>query len=135
MNEHKNIFSQILWVFAGILLCSMLMVGVFALLGYYDRSVLLGALAGSIIATVNHAVLVFGVMLASQKAENQDVKGGQMIITMSYTGRLAGLFLVLVLCAKSGLFNLLALVIPLVFTRPVLTVTDHINHKKGGANS
>ena len=71
MNEHKNIFSQILWVFAGILICSALMVGVFALLGYFDRSVLLGALAGSIIATANHAILVLGVMIASEKAEKQ----------------------------------------------------------------
>ena len=96
---------------------------------------LLGALAGTLIATANHTVLALGVMVASQKAENQDVKGGQMVITMSYMGRLAGLFLVLVLCARSGIFNLLALVIPLVFTRPVLTIADHINNKKGGVNS
>ena len=83
------------------------------------------------IATANHAVLVLGVLMASAKAENQDVKGGQALVQMSYMGRLIGLFLVLVLCAKSGIFNLIALVIPLVFTRPILTITDHYN-KKGG---
>lgn len=135
MQTRKYVFSQAITVFAGVLVLSALMVAVFAALGYYDTSVLLGALAGTLLATANHTVLALGVMIASEKAENQDVKGGQMVITMSYTGRLAGLFLALVLCAKSGLFNLLALVIPLVFTRPVLTIADHINNKKGGTNS
>ena len=79
----------------------------------------------------NHLVLVLGVMAAASKAEKQDVKGGQMLVQMSYMGRLIGLFLVLVLCAKSGIFNLIALVIPLVFTRPVLTIAEYFN-KKGG---
>ena len=42
-----------------------------------------------------------------------------------------GKVLILVLCAKSGIFNLVALVITLAFTRPILTITDHLN-KKGG---
>ena len=91
----------------------------------------LGAAAGAVIATANHLVLVLGVMAASAKAEKQDVKGGQALVQMSYMGRLIGLFLILVLCAKSGIFNLIALVTPLVFTRPILTITDHFN-KKGG---
>jgi len=53
---------------------------------------------------------------------------------LSYMGRLIGLFLILVICAKSGVFNLLALVIPLLFARPVLMISDHFNKKKGGTN-
>ena len=90
-----------------------------------------GAAAGAVITTLNHLVLVLSVMAASEKAEKQDVKGGQMLIQMSYFGRTIGLFLILVLCAKSGIFNLIALVIPLVFTRPILTITEKYN-KKGG---
>ena len=92
------------------------------------------SVVGSLIATLNHTVLIIGVLSASKKAENQDVKGGQAAIQMSYMGRLLGLFLILVLCAKSGVFNLLALVIPLLFARPLLTVSDHFNQKKGGTN-
>ena len=131
MNNRKYVISQALTILVGELLLSALMVGVFALLGYFDKSVLFGAAAGSVIATVNHLVLVLGVLAASAKAEKQDVKGGQAMVQMSYMGRLIGLFLVLVLCAKSGIFNLIALVIPLVFTRPILTITDHY-YKKGG---
>lgn len=131
MDNRKYVFSQVLTVLIGELILSALMVGIFAILGYFDLSVVLGAAAGAVIATVNHLVLVWGVLAASAKAEKQDVKGGQALVQMSYMGRLIALFLILVLCAKSGIFNLVALVIPLAFTRPILTITDHFN-KKGG---
>ena len=131
MENRKYILSQVMTVLIGELVLSAVMVGIFALLGYFDLSVVYGAAAGAVIATANHLVLVLGVMAASTKAEKQDVKGGQALVQMSYMGRLIGLFLILVLCAKSGIFNLIALVIPLVFTRPILTITDHFN-KKGG---
>lgn len=135
MESRKYLTFQVLSVLAGELLLSALMILVFALLGYYDRSVLLGGIVGALIATANHAVLVAGVMIASKKAENQDTKGGQSVIQLSYMGRLLVLFLILVLCAKSEVFHLLALVIPLLFTRLILTVTDHFIQKKGGSNS
>jgi len=131
MDNRKFILSQFLTVLIGELILSALMVAVFAVLGYFDGSVVFGAVAGSVIATLNHLVLILGVMAASAKAEKQDVKGGQSLIQLSYMGRLIGLFLILVLCAKSGVFNLIALVIPLVFTRPILTISEYI-HKKGG---
>lgn len=131
MDNRKFVLSQTLTVLIGELILSALMVAVFAVLGYFDFSVVLGAAAGIVIATANHLVLILGVMAASTKAEKQDVKGGQALVQMSYIGRLAGLFLVLVLCAKSGVFNLIALVLPLVFTRPVLTFSEFF-HKKGG---
>ena len=131
MNNRKYILSQVLTVLIGEVLLSGLMVGVFAVLGYFDQRVLWGAAVGALIATLNHLVLVLGIMAASAKAEKQDVKGGQALVQLSYMGRLIGLFLILVLCAKSGLFHPLALVIPLVFTRPILTVAQLFN-KKGG---
>ena len=131
MDNRKFVLSQALLVLIGELILSALMVGIFAVLGYFDISVIYGAIAGSLIATLNHLVLMLGVMAASSKAEKQDVKGGQMLVQMSYMGRLIGLFLVLVICAKSGIFNLIALALPLVFIRPILTIAEFI-HKKGG---
>ena len=131
MDNRKFVISQAVTVLLGELVLSALMVGIFALLGYFDLRVVYGAAAGSLIATLNHVVLMLGVLAASSKAEKQDVKGGQMLVQMSYMGRLIGLFLILVICAKSGIFNLIALVLPLVFTRPVLTAAEFI-HKKGG---
>ena len=131
MDNRKFVISQAVTVLLGELVLSALMVGIFALLGCFDLRVVYGAAAGSLIATLNHVLLMLGVLAASSKAEKQDVKGGQMLVQMSYMGRLIGLFLILVICAKSGIFNLIALVLPLVFTRPVLTAAEFI-HKKGG---
>ncbi len=134
MENRKYVLFQTLAMLTGELLLSALMTVVFAITGYFDRSVLLGAVVGALLATVNHAILVLSVVIASEKAEKQDVKGGQAAIQLSYMVRLIGLFLILVLCAKSKVFNPLALVIPLLFTRPILTVFDHFTQKKGGPN-
>ena len=131
MDNRKYILSQAFTILIGELILSVPVIGIFVLLGYFDLSVVLGAIVGSIIATANHFLMVLCIIIASDKAEKQDVKGGQALVQMSYFGRLLGLFLVLILCAKSNAFNLIALVLPLVFTRPILTIAEHIN-KKGG---
>jgi hypothetical protein len=65
-----------------------------------------------------------GAMIAADKAMEDNVAGGNATVRMSYILRLAVLALVLFAFAKSGICNVFALVIPLVFTRPILTVTE-----------
>ena len=131
MDSRKFVFKETALIAVGQAICVAVMIGIFALLNAYDRSVLLGGIFGGLLAVLNFFFMAVGATLAADKAEKQDVKGGQMLIQMSYFGRTIGLFLILVLCAKSGIFNLIALVIPLVFTRPILTITEKYN-KKGG---
>lgn len=130
MKTLKMLLPETLSLLAGQLILSAVMVAVFAVLGYFDFSVLLGAAAGSLIATANFFFLSFFASLAADKAQAQDVAGGQKLIQLSYMGRMVGLFLVLALCAKSGFFHVVALVIPLAFTRPVLTFRE-LCKKKG----
>ena len=73
--------------------------------------------------------MALGTSLAADKAENQDVKGGSLLVRNSYMLRLLGLFVVLILCAKTEVFNLIALVLPLVFVRPTLTVVEFFRKK------
>ena len=115
----------------GVAICTALMVGIFALLGYFDMSVLLGGLVGAAIAVVNFLVLAIVATLAADKAEQQDVAGGQKLIKASYPVRLLVLAVVLFACAKSGVFNVIALVLPMVFVRPALTLAEFFK-KKGG---
>ncbi len=131
MDTRKFLFQQTTLIAVGQTLCTVAMILVFALLGKYSTSVLLGGVAGALIATANFFFMSLFATLAADKAESQDVAGGQKLIQLSYMGRMLGLFLVLVLCAKSGIFHLLALVIPLVFTRPILTIAE-LFRKKGG---
>ena len=73
-------------------------------------------------------------IIFTDKAEKQDVAGGQKMIQLSYAGRMIGVFAVLVLLAKSGFFHPLPLVLPLAFTRPILTVREWIV-KRGGVST
>ncbi len=130
MNSHKVVWKTTATVALGELLCCGIMVLVFALLGKLDTSVVLGALAGYLIATANFCIMALCADIAADKGQQQDVKGGQALVQMSYIGRLLVLFLVLVLCAKSGIFHLIALVLPLVFVRPVLTINELIQKKR-----
>lgn len=134
MDSRKFVLKETAVIVAGQAVCTAAMIGIFALLGKFDLTVLWGGIAGALLATANFFFMSLFASLAADKAEAQDVAGGQKLIQLSYMGRMLGLFLVLFLCAKSGIFHLLALVIPLVFTRPILTVSEFFK-KKGGSNA
>lgn len=134
MDSRKFVLKETAVIVAGQAICTAAMIGIFALLGKFDLTVLWGGIAGAMLATANFFFMSLFASLAADKAEAQDVAGGQKLIQLSYMGRMLGLFLVLFLCAKSGIFHLLALVIPLVFTRPILTVSEFFK-KKGGSNA
>ena len=130
MESKNTTFRDTLMVAAGQFLCTLIMAAVFALLGKFDLSVLWGGLAGACVATANFFLMSHFANLAADKAEAQDIVGGQKLIQLSYMGRMAGMFLVLALCAKSGRFHVLTLVLPLAFTRPILTLAE-LFKKKG----
>lgn len=133
MESRKFLYHQTLIIAAGQALCSAIIILCFVLLKKYSISVLLGGAAGALLATANFFIMSLFVTLASEKAAANDPVGGQKLIQLSYMGRMAALFLLLILLAKSGLFHPLALVLPLAFTRPILTATEFFK-KKGGCN-
>lgn len=124
MDPRKIVFQETAVVAAGELICTAAMVGIFALMGYFDTGVVLGAIVGMVLAVGNFLFMAIGASLAADKAEAQDVKGGQSLLQMSMLLRYAVLFIVLFACGKSGMFNLIALVLPLIFVRPILTVAE-----------
>lgn len=134
MDSRKFVLKETAIVLLGEVLCSAVMVGIFALLGKFDRTVLLGAVVGAVLATLNFFFMAIGATLAADKAENQNVKGGKAMIQSSYLIRLVVLFAVLFAFAKSGLCNVIALVVPLIFVRPVLTIAEFFR-KPGETNS
>jgi hypothetical protein len=131
MRFHK--YSDSLIVAVGQALCVAAMIGIFALVGQFKLTVLWGGLAGGFIATANFFLMTLYINKAADRAEAQDVAGGQKLIHLSYMGRMIGMFVALIVCAKSGLCHPLALIIPLAFTRPILTVSELLR-KKGGTN-
>ena len=124
MDSRKYVFKETLTIAVGESICVAMMLGVFALLGKFDRSVVMGGILGGLIAVGNFFFMAVGTALAADKAENQDVKGGQAVISSSYTIRMIVMAVLLFAAVKSGFCNVFASVIPLVFVRPVLTLGE-----------
>ena len=100
------------------------MLAIFALLGQFDRSVVLGGLIGGVLTILNFFLMAVNANSAADKAVNQDVKSGKAMLQFSYAGRLAMIFVILFACVKSGLCNVFAIVIPLLFVRPTITIAE-----------
>lgn len=124
MDSRKFILKQTAIVALGQAVCVGIMIGIFALVGKLDSTVVLGGIVGAVLAILNFAFMAIGAMIAADKAVAQDVKAGNATVRLSYTLRLVVLAVVLFAFAKSALCNVLALVLPLAFTRPVLTIAE-----------
>lgn len=132
MESKKTAFFETGIVAAGEMLCTGAMFGIYGLLGRFDTSVLMGGIVGLILATANFLFMAMAADIAADRAEKQDVRGGQLLIRNSYLLRMAVLFGVLFLCARSGWFDLIALVLPLILVSPILFTVEAFR-KAGGA--
>lgn len=124
MNTRKFVLRETAMLAAGELLCAAVMVGLFALLGYYNTTVLIGAIAGCVLAVGNFFLMAVASEAAADKAVNEDVKGGKSTIKVSFQVRLLVLFALMFALVKSGVCHPLALAVPLLLVRPVLTVVE-----------
>ena len=129
MEARNYVLKQTAIVAAGQAVCVAAMVGIFALLGFFDYTVVLGGLMGAVVAVLNFLFMAIGISLAADKAQEQNVKGGKSLVTGSYMLRSVLMFVVLFACAKSGHFHVITLVLPLVFVRPILTVAEFFQKK------
>ena len=124
MDSRKFVLQETGIVALGQTLCVGAMIGIFALLGKLDTSVWLGGIAGGVLAVANFFFMAIAATVASEKAVNQDVKGGQLTMRLSYMLRLVVIFVILFALVKSGVCHVITAVLPLAFTRPVLFVAE-----------
>ena len=124
MESRKFVYRETALVAIGQAICVGVMIGIFALLGHSNMSVLWGGLAGFVLAVLNFFFMAVGATLAADKAEEQNVKGGKATIQISYILRMVLLFVVLFALVKSGLCNVIAAVLPLAFTRPIISIGE-----------
>ena len=129
MESRKFVYQQTGIVALGVGLCVALMIGIFALAGAFDLTVLWGGLLGGILSVGNFFFMALVATVASDKAVAQDVDAGQKLVKSAYPIRLLVLAAVLFALAKSGICNVLALVLPLAFVRPVLTAAEFFKPK------
>ena len=129
MDSRKFVFKETCIAAIGEAVCVGIMIGIFALLNEFDLTVLWGGLIGMLIAVGNFFFMALTATVASDRAADQDVDSAQKLMKGSYPVRLLVMAVLLFAFAKSGFCNVLALVLPLAFIRPSLTVAEFFRKK------
>lgn len=127
-DSRKLVFRETGIVALGELICSGIMVAVFAALGYFQIPVLWSALGGSLIMIVNYFFMAVTVSLAADRAENGEVQQAQKMIQTSSVVRLLLMGAALFIGVKLGA-NVIALALPLAFVRPILMLAEFFRKK------
>ena len=122
MDWRKEIGKQFTYVAIGQAVGLIAMYGIFALLSAFDMTVLWGGLVGAFLALVNFTAMVISAVRASNKAMEQEVKAGQLMVQGSYLLRMVVLFVILFALVKTAKFHAVSLVVPLIFIRPALSL-------------
>ena len=128
MDSRKIVFKETAIIAVGELICSGIMVGVFAALNLFQWNVLWGALAGSAVMIANYFFMAVTVSLAADRAERGEVEQAKKMVQTSSVFRLLAMGLALFLGIKLGA-NVIALVLPLAFARPILMLAEFFRKK------
>lgn len=122
MDSRKIVIKETIRTTVGVIICTAVMICVFALLKRLNASVWLGALAGTVLAVGNFFFMAVTTAMATDRAKADDAKGGKRLVQTSQTVRFLILAVLLFALAKSGLCNVIALLLPIAFVRPAMMV-------------
>lgn len=133
---------------------SVLMIAVFLIIGRFDHTVILGALAGNIMAVGNFFLLALSVQRAAERMNgvklpplpekqegeeegeqpepplSPEAKMASQKMRISYTLRLLGIGVAAVIVIKIPVFNSVAALLPLLFPRLVIFILSFIQSNK-----
>ena len=130
MDNRKQVLRQTGEIALGVALCTGIMLIVYYAIGMFSTKILYGAVAGFFLGVGNFLAMAIVASRAADKAEAQDINAGRVLMQGSYFARLVLLLIVMVVLTKAQLCDPLAMVIPLVFVRPVITVSELLIKKK-----
>lgn len=132
MNERSDkqqTLRELAVVAAGELLVLGLICGAFAALGKLDGKVLLGGAVGALTAILNYFLMAVTIYAAAAKAEAGDPARAKRMVSLSMLGRYALMIVILVIGAKSGACNVIAMVIPLAVFRLLIFAAEFFRKK------
>lgn len=128
MDSRKIVYRETAVVAVGELVLSAVMVGIYAALGYFKMPVLWSAIAGSLIMITNYFFMAMIANLAADRAERGNVTQAQKMIQLSSTVRLICIGVLLFVAIKLDA-DVLALLLPLLFVRPILLLVEFFGKK------
>ena len=129
-NKLRETLRFFLPTFLALLAPTGAMVGVFALIGRLTQKVWLGAALGTALSMLNFVAMVV-LLLRAEKAETP--AKGQLASGGSYVIRMAILAAALVVALKSDCFDPVATLLPLVFFRIAIMLSE-LFRKKGACD-
>ena len=129
MDARKLVLKETAVIAVGQGICIAAMIGVFALLGYFELPVLWGGLIGAVLAIGNFFFMAITTSLAADKAAEQDVDGGKKLLKGTYPIRMVALTVLMIVFIKSGFCNIIALLLPLLFVRPIIMIAEFFRKK------
>lgn len=128
MDSRKTVLRETVLIAIGELICSAIMVGIFAALGKFELNVILSALGGSLVMTGNYFFMAVTVSLAADRAQQGQVEQAKKMVQSSSVLRLIAMGGLMALGIFLGA-NVIALVLPLAFARPILMLAEFFRKK------
>ena len=152
MQKSKLPVRELLAIVIGELLTSLIVSGVFLLLGKFDLRVVFGAVLGSGVTFLNF--LVLSIMtnrvidrFLLERGDGEMDEDEASALAMKFQGqvqnqmKLSFIIRILVMLATlvlafllTNVFNVISTVIPLLMLRPIITVSELIKRKRGEAD-
>lgn len=134
MQKHREILRQVGRLTVALAICVAVMLVVYALLGAFTREVLLGAVAGMILAIGNFVSLSITVSNAVDRAaRDNDPQRAQLSIQASGVIRLLVLAAIYILLFRAKVCDPVAALLPLLMAQAVLKLVEFFRKDdKGG---
>lgn len=128
MDSRITIFNNTAALLLGELIGSTLVVAGFAAFQAFSWVVVVSTVVGSLVITANYFAMSIILHMAADRAEAGKLKEAQQAVKLSSTVRLAAMGAVLLISIKLGA-NVVALLAPLLFMRPVLMFLEFFRKK------
>lgn len=134
MQKHRDILHQVTRLTNAMIICVGIMLGIYALLGIFTRSVLVGAVVGLLLSIGNFVSLSITVSNALDRAaRDNDPQRAQLSIQASSVIRLLVLAAIYILLFRAKLCDPIAALLPLLLAQGVLKLVEFFrNDKEGG---
>ena len=121
MAEQNVTLKETMKIAVGELVVLILMILVFLAVGKFDLSVVWGGLLGTAANLIYFLIICIGVNSA---VHEEDKKRQKLSLSVSYYLRLIVLGIIVAVGLKFDCFNNIAVIVPVLMTRPILTVAE-----------
>lgn len=126
MNSKDSVIKQLITTVVGECICTLLMLGIYAAVGRFSLSVLWGAIFGCAISCANFFALSITVSRAALKVQEGEEAAAKakLLIQASSIVRLIVMAALYIVILKAKICDPLASILPLLFIRVGITVTE-----------